>query len=158
LSVEAQFIAYERRFAAAFESLNRRWIEELFEIEEEDLAILRHPEEYVLAKGGPIFFALHEGEAVGCVAMTPICHGQIELSKMAVDPSHQGRGLGRGLLEVAVDWARSGGATLISLQSSSRLPGALRVYESAGFQITHRGPHPDYARTDIVMELKLEDD
>ena len=156
--MDGEILRFESRFARAFELLNRRWIEELFELEKEDELILRHPEDYVLARGGEIFFALVEGEAVGCVAMTPLDDRHVELSKMAVDPAHQGHGHGRLLLETALAWAREVGMKRVSLQSSSKLPHALALYEKTGFSIARRGPHPDYARTDIVMEISLEED
>lgn len=155
--MDGEILRYEPRFADAFERLNRRWIAELFEIEKEDELILCRPQEYVLARGGQIFFAVLADEVVGCLAMTPVGDANIELSKMAVDPAHQRHGLGRRLLEAALAWAREIGAERVSLQSSSKLPGALALYEKAGFTITRRGPHPDYARTDIVMEISLED-
>jgi GNAT superfamily N-acetyltransferase len=155
LSVSGKIVPFEPRFSPAFEKLNRRWIEELFEIEKEDLLILQHPADYVMARGGEIFFALVEDEAVGCVAMTPRGRGHVELSKMAVDPAHQGQGHGRRLLEAALAWARDVGMQRVSLQSSSKLPNALALYEKMGFGITRRGPHPDYARTDIVMEMSI---
>ena len=56
-----------------------------------------------------------------------------QLTKLAVDPEWQGRGLGRILLDRVLDWARSHGAARIVLISNHRLSRALRIYETAGF-------------------------
>ena len=51
---------YDSKYKFDFEILNREWIEEYFEMEQEDLNILQNPEDYVIKKGGEVFFAILE--------------------------------------------------------------------------------------------------
>jgi GNAT superfamily N-acetyltransferase len=55
------------------------------------------------------------------------------LEELYVVPSRRGHGLGRGLLEAAMDHARERGAARMDLNTSEDDAAALRLYESAGF-------------------------
>jgi len=57
----------------------------------------------------------------------------LELGGLAVDPRSQGRGVGRGLVEAAVEDARARGARKLSLRVLSPNAGARRLYEACGF-------------------------
>ena len=78
--------------------------------------------------------------------------GVYELTKMAVEPALRGAGIGRALLEAAIDAYRGLGGRELYLESSSVLVPALRMYESAGF-VHHPAPRPGshYARADVHM-------
>jgi GNAT superfamily N-acetyltransferase len=71
---------------------------------------------------------------------------------MAVEPELRGAGIGRALLEAAIDAYRGLGGRELYLESSSVLVPALRMYESAGF-VHHPAPRPGshYARADVHM-------
>ena len=76
---------------------------------------------------------------------------------MAVAESHQGRGLGRVLMQACVDRARALGAPRLYIETNSSLGPALGLYRSFGFVALPgkvRGPD-DYARVDVWMELRL---
>jgi N-acetylglutamate synthase-like GNAT family acetyltransferase len=95
---------------------------------------------------------------IGCVALEPTGAGVFELSKMAVAPPERGRGIGRLLLQAAIDRARALGASSLFLGSNRRLAAAVRLYEAVGFQHVPReqvGPLP-YERADVFMELSLD--
>lgn len=55
------------------------------------------------------------------------------LEELYVVPKSRGRGIGRGLLEGAMDTAREEGAAHIDLTTSEADTAALSLYESAGF-------------------------
>ena len=95
-----EIVPYEDKYKSDFERLNREWIVEFFKIEDEDLHILQHPESYVIAKGGQIFFAVLSQEVIGTAAMIPTSDKVFELAKMAVRKDIQGRGVGKSLLKV----------------------------------------------------------
>jgi ribosomal protein S18 acetylase RimI-like enzyme len=57
----------------------------------------------------------------------------LEFAGLAVDPSSQGRGLGRALVLAAVDLARDVGARKLTLRVLATNPHARRLYESNGF-------------------------
>jgi putative acetyltransferase len=75
-----------------------------------------------------------------------------ELTKMAVDPASQGRGIGRLLMEGALRTYRELAGRELFLESSLKLTPALKLYESVGFR--HRpAPRPGthYERADVYM-------
>jgi GNAT superfamily N-acetyltransferase len=62
---------------------------------------------------------------------------QIEAVRVAA--SQRGHGLGRTMIEWAIDQARSAGCGLVQLTSDKRRPDAIRFYESMGFTSSHEG-------------------
>ena len=53
-------VPYREELRAAFEQLNREWIEQYFELEEADRKVFSDPEARILGHGGQIFFVLAE--------------------------------------------------------------------------------------------------
>ncbi len=66
------------------------------------------------------------------------------LEELYVAPERRGEGLGRALLEAAMQAARDAGATHIDLGTSEDDTAAIGLYESAGF--TNREGSPDGPR------------
>lgn len=149
-----QIVPFRAEFIPDFAGLNRAWIERLFTIEPADLKVLNDPQGAIIDAGGQIFFALDGDAAVGTVAAIRTASRRYELAKMAVAPSHQGKGLGHLLGEAMIEWARSQGATSVFLLTHNSLDGAIRLYERLGFV---HGPLPstEYARANVYMELRF---
>ncbi|MFA6317095.1 MAG: ribosomal protein S18-alanine N-acetyltransferase [Elusimicrobiota bacterium] len=74
-----------------------------------------------------------------------------ELTSIAVRPEVQGRGLGRSLLDAAVEEARSAGCSKLSLEVSAANLRALAVYEAAGFRPVGRRPKYYADSSDAVL-------
>lgn len=152
-----QVIAFRPEFAADFERLNRRWIEEYFVIEAADVEVFADPQRAIVQPGGEIFFLVEDGKARGTCAVIRHDASLFELAKMAVEPECQGRGYGDLLIERAISFARESKAEKLMLLTNSRLRAALHLYEKHGFQrvpITHA---EHYSRVDVEMELALSD-
>lgn len=144
---------YDPRWRTDFARLNIDWLERYFVVESIDREVLSDPETYILADGGRVLLALDEHDrAVGAVALKHEGQGVYELTKMAVDPSCQGRGIGRLLMDAALDRYRALQGRELFLESSSKLAPALKLYESVGFR-HHPAPRPGshYARADVYM-------
>jgi ribosomal protein S18 acetylase RimI-like enzyme len=62
------------------------------------------------------------------------------LAELYVAPARRGRGLGRSLLEAAMEAAREAGADHIDLNTGETDAAARRLYESAGFTNREGGP------------------
>ena len=62
------------------------------------------------------------------------------LEELYVVPSLRGRGIGRGLLDAAMDAARAEGATHMELGTSENDEAARSLYESSGFTNREGGP------------------
>lgn len=143
--------------ASAFRTLNEEWITRYFALEAKDVETLGDPESTILRKGGHILMAYADAEAVGCVALIPMGRGVHELSKMAVSPRLRGKGIGRLLLGYAIGHARAIGATSLFLGSSTKLPDAVHLYESVGFQHVppEMLPPNPYRRANVFMQMEL---
>jgi ribosomal protein S18 acetylase RimI-like enzyme len=59
----------------------------------------------------------------------------VEGRGLAVDPGMQGRGIGRALLDAAVEEARQRGARRLTLRVLSTNTAARAAYEAAGFEV-----------------------
>ncbi len=141
---------------SAFRALNEEWISRYFTLEQRDRDQLNHPET-LIDRGGHIYMAFHHGAGVGCVALVPMGNGVFELSKMAVCPELRGLGLGRLILQYAIQQARHLRASSLFLGSNTKLTSAVKLYESAGFQHlpAERIPQLGYTRANVFMELNL---
>ena len=148
-----QIVPFRPSLAPAFSSLNRAWIEQLFTIEPADLEVLENPQAAIIDVGGQIFFAMDGETPVGTVAALRGSLDRFELAKMAVTPTHRGRGLGYLLGQAVIDWARSQGAREVFLVTNSSLTGAIHLYERLGFRHGPMPAHSEYARADVYMQL-----
>ena len=146
---------YDSKYKFDFEILNREWIEEYFEMEQEDLNILQNPEDYVIKKGGEVFFAILENRVVGTAAMVLTTMGVYELAKMAVNKDYQGMGIGRSLLQRSIKFALDENAREIFLITNDALKPALNLYHSSGFVLCPQNDDNRYLRGNTKMNLIL---
>lgn len=61
--------------------------------------------------------------------------GPLIIHRLAVHPFHQGKGIGKKLLNFAEEYALKKGHTSIRMDVYSQNPEAVRMYERAGYQI-----------------------
>lgn len=93
---------------------------------------------------------------VGCAGLYPLNDSDVELRKMYLLPIARGRGIGRRLLDEAIDEARRRGYRRVRLETASVLKEAIALYQRAGFA---RVPRPDTAdRCDQAWVLDLQPD
>ena len=86
-----------------------------------------------------------EGEVVGVLQLSFLPHltyeggwrAQIEGVRIAAE--HRSKGLGRVLVEGAIQRGQERGCHLVQLTTDRRRPEALRFYESLGFVASHEG-------------------
>ncbi len=150
-----EIIEFSDEWAKDFAALNYDWIEKFFEVEKHDSEILDDPKTWVIDPGGQIFMAIADGKAAGTVAMIPASDGVLELTKMAVAPAFQGRGMGSKLIEACVEFAKSYGANSVFLESHTKLTAALMLYRKYDFTEVPGDPNSLYSRADIRMQLDL---
>ncbi|MDF1544009.1 MAG: GNAT family N-acetyltransferase [bacterium] len=82
---------------------------------------------------------------------------KFELAKLGVTRTHQGKGIGRLLVEVSIEKAHTLKATTLILATSKLLAPANRLYRRIGFQevaLDELGPLP-YHRETFAMALDL---
>ena len=150
-----EIVPYQDKYKSDFERLNREWIEEFFKMEDQDFHTLQHPESYVIAKSGEIFFALLDQEVIGTAAMIPTSDKVFELAKMAVRKDVQGMGVGKLLLERCISFAKERKALEIFLLTNDVLKPALNLYLSTGFILNHDYDDERYERGNTKMNLIL---
>ena len=150
---EVSIVDYQPRYAADFRRLNEDWLRKYFTIEPVDVEIFENCQR-ILDDGGKILFAKIGGEVVGTCALFK--QGDTyELAKMAVEERWRGKHIGKKLLQTAIERARKLKARSVFLMTNSSLVPAVSLYRSVGFRVTHSGPHPKYARSDLTMQLDL---
>jgi len=75
--------------------------------------------------------------------------GEVGIRMLAVAPTAQGRGVGRGLSVVCLELARESGASAVALHSTPWMTAAHHLYESLGFV---RSPERDLrVSADLVL-------
>lgn len=92
-----------------------------------------------------LLVAVLAGDVVGVLQLSCIPHltyeggwrGQIEGVRVAA--AMRSRGVGKALLQEAIDRARSRGCHLVQLTTDRRRPDALSFYRGLGFEATHEG-------------------
>src|SRR6478672_437676 len=141
----------------AFRILNEAWITKYFRLEDKDRETLEDPHSHILSPGGQIFMAVRDDQRIGCCGLIALKDGSMEVAKMAVAESERGQGIGRKLLDCAIEYARIHAIPRLYLETNSALSNAIRLYESAGFErlpAERIQPSP-YARADVYMEMNL---
>jgi GNAT superfamily N-acetyltransferase len=81
-----------------------------------------------------------DGEAVGHLQAVPREPDLWEVTNTAVAEPSRGQGIGRALLERALEEARSAGVARVILATATADVGNLRFYQRCGFRMTHIVP------------------
>lgn len=153
--LQVQIIKFESKFAGDFARLNYEWIEKYFAIEAHDREILNNPNEFIIKRGGQIFFASIGAEIIGTVALIKTGEVSFELAKMAVTSKYRGLKIGDKLMTACIEYSKKIGKQRIFLLSNTKLIPAINLYRKFGFREIPLDETP-YQRTDIQMELSLE--
>ena len=151
-----QIVSYHPLYAPNFKALNIEWLETYFYVESYDNEVLSNPDTYILSKGGHIFFAIIDEKVVGTVALMPMPEPHIyELTKMAVDTSIRGKGIGQKLMAHCIAFAKAEKTPKIVLYSNTLLENAIYIYKKWGFIEIPLEKDVHYDRANIKMELTL---
>ncbi|MFN8289723.1 MAG: GNAT family N-acetyltransferase [Chitinophagaceae bacterium] len=151
-----RIVEYQQHHQPYFEKFNRRWIEELFEMEPVDEWVLTHPEKAILEGGGAILMAEVNGVPAGTVGLRKFDDRTWEFTKMAVDPAYRRRGIAEALSYSSFLKAKELGAERVILYSNKKNAGAVKLYEKIGF--VHLPVENDvYKRANVKMEISIGD-
>ena len=99
-----------------------------------------------------VWVAEDQGELIGGLVLIPKAD-HVLLDNIAVDPSHQGRGVGRALLELADAEARAQGYEELRLYTHEAMTENIALYTRIGWVETHRGEQEGYARVFMRKQL-----
>jgi GNAT superfamily N-acetyltransferase len=163
-----EIVLLEKQYEDAFYNLNMAWLERYFpnQIEDEDRALLTDPQSNIVTLGGVVWVALGGTQAksvIGTVAFLP----QNELAinganvgrvlKLSVAEHAQGKGVAQRLLSTVIDFAKSAGFSILTLETASYLKSARQLYDKNAF-IEMASPNKShYQRADVYMEKQLRD-
>ncbi len=154
METTVEIIEFEDEFAEHFKNLNLAWLQKYFVVEPVDYEMLSKPKEYIINKGGYIFFARLNEKIAATFALIKISDSTYELSKMAVAEEYQGKKIGNKMMEFCIAKAERLKADKIILFSNKKLLPALHLYRKYGFREVEIGDSI-YKRSDIKMELNI---
>ena len=157
MKTEISMIGFKKELSDRFRDLNIAWLEKYFYVEPIDHEMLSNPAEYIINKGGFIFFAKYGGDIVGTFALMPIENGVFELGKMAVDENYQGKKVGNIMLEFCLQKAKELNAHKVILYSNTKLEPAIHLYRKFGFKEIPSG-NTIYKRSNIKMERNINNE
>ncbi|MDV2884556.1 GNAT family N-acetyltransferase [Alkalihalophilus pseudofirmus] len=103
-----------------------------------DLLLLADPSEKLIAdyvERGECFIAEESGEIIGVLVLLPTRPDTVELVNVAVCNNMQGRGIGRRLVEFAVDSAKKQGFKTIEVGTGNSSIGQIALYQKCGFRM-----------------------
>ena len=149
--------SFKKEYISDFYTLNKKWIEESFLLEESDKFDLLNTEESIINKGGEIFFALIEDKPIATVAMIPIKSDTYELAKMTVDTQYRGNGIANKLMDKCILFAKEKKVKEIILITNDTLVIARNLYDKYGFKEVPLDSDK-YLRGNVKMTLNLVKD
>ena len=110
--------------------------------------------------GGGEFWVVEDatGRVVGTCGIWPdrVHLGRCELRKMYLSPELRGRGMGRQLMELALEHARAAGFRTIELETNHAMEAAIALYQSYGFA-ERAVEHGCAARCDRMFGMDLRE-
>ena len=101
-----------------------------------------------------IWIVEKERRIVGSVAIVKFSPKEAQLRWLLLDPEVRSQGLGRRLVEEALDFCRGAGYSSVFLWTVNTLPIAAQLYQSVGFKQTDELTHELWGN--IVTEVKYE--
>jgi N-acetylglutamate synthase-like GNAT family acetyltransferase len=147
---------YSPELKEHFKKLNMEWLKQ-FKMNTSRQVEVENPDEYIIEKGGFIFFAEMDDSIVGTSALLRESNKLYEIADMAVTPQYQGKHIGKALLQKAIDKAKQLGAKQVYLISSTLLKTSLELYKALGFREMPYDPEMSiYDGSDVKMVLNLK--
>ncbi len=156
ITTTINILEYSPELKDHFKTLNMEWLKQ-FNVNTARQAAVENPQEYIIDKGGFIFFAEMDDTIVGTSALLRESNKLYEIADMAVTPAYQRKHIGKALLQKAIDKAKQLGAKQVYLISSTKLKSSLDMYRAYGFRETHYDPEMSiYDGSDVKMVLNLK--
>jgi len=103
-----------------------------------ELLLLADPSQKIVAeylKRGRCFVAKIRNQLIGVHVLLPTRPHTIEIVNIAVDEKSQGSGVGKHLLQHAIETAQAMGYTTIEIGTGNSSLGQLALYQKCGFRI-----------------------
>jgi len=120
--------------------------------------VARTVAEYILDAGakGRIWIAERDGRLVGCTAIVLRDEDRGQLRWVLVDQSARGLGLGKRLVNNALQFCRENGCKEVFLETTDGLPESQALYDALGFEIVSHESEVLWDGVRPLIHMKLE--
>ena len=108
---------------------------------------------YAKPSGG-IILVKEQDEIIGCIGIRKISDHAGELKRMYIKPGHQNKGIGKILLEKALQLAKECNYSVVKLDTLKYMQPAIHLYKQAGFYETAAYYHNPIT-TAVYFEKRL---
>ncbi|WP_101842739.1 helix-turn-helix domain-containing GNAT family N-acetyltransferase [Halobacillus sp. Marseille-P3879] len=103
-------------------------------------------------EGGELWVAEVNGEIVGSIAITKSTETVAQLRWFILDENYQGRGIGKNLMETAINFCKEQNYQHLFLWMVSTLDKARYLYQKYNFTITEEKPNEEWTGTKLIEE------
>lgn len=93
------------------------------------------PADYISNPDRVVFFASLDDQIIGQIRVLKYWNGYAYISDLAVEENYRGEGIGRALIQRAIEWAKSRGLSGMMLETQNNNVVACRLYERCGFEL-----------------------
>ena len=104
-----------------------------------------------------IWIAEQNGKQVGVIAVVKVDETTAQLRWLLIEPEMRGKGLGRKLVETALDFCKEKGYKHVFLLTLNILEAARHLYAGYGFELTETTENYDWANR-LILEERWEMD
>lgn len=111
--------------------------------------------------GGELWVAQVNGEIVGSIAITKYSETVAQLRWFVLDENYHGMGIGKKLMETALDFCKDQNYQYVFLWTVSSLATARYLYRKYNFRLTEEKPNEEWTGTKLIEErwdLNLSDE
>ena len=103
--------------------------------------------------GNELWVAEENGDIVGSISIVDKGDGTAQLRLFGTHPSTQGKGVGKALMQTAMNFCKEKGYHHIYLWTIDICKAALHIYEKFGFKCTDTKPNDTWANFNMTEEL-----
>jgi ribosomal protein S18 acetylase RimI-like enzyme len=113
------------------------------------------PGSYVANPDRIVFFAYVDDELAGQIRVLQHWNAYAYIDDIAVNENYRGQGIGRALIERAIEWAKAKGFPGMMLETQDNNVPACRLYASCGFELRGFDTHLYKALDPSTDEIAL---
>jgi GNAT superfamily N-acetyltransferase len=115
--------------------------------------VMKSLTEFIIDRdGGELWIAEVDGKMVGSIAITKSSDHMAQLRWFILDENYHGRGIGKKLMETAIQFCDAQGYIHVFLWTVSILERARSLYQKYGFRVTEEKPNDEWTGSILTEE------